>query len=281
MKQQKMFIIWALLLAVVALPASAQSFRSNDIEASFMSGFGGSAVVGDGEIIVGSTGQTQTPGELYIYKKDGDEWKEAGRIKASDGADDNRFGRALALHGSTLLIGSTLQDAPQGAAYIFTKDAEGNWTESAKLVPSETEENYGRAVALNDNFAFVATVSKNGTKGGVYVFHNAGDGNWEEHSILMPEDLEEGDYFGLSISMSGDKVIVGAPAYQRDDYAGSAYVFGYDAASNMWKQETKLEVADLDSRSAFGHSVLVFENYAAIGVPGDNQGTGGGTPVGP
>ena len=74
MKQQKMFIIWALLLAVVALPASAQSFRSNDIEASFMSGFGGSAVVGDGEIIVGSTGQTQTPGELYIYKKDGDEW---------------------------------------------------------------------------------------------------------------------------------------------------------------------------------------------------------------
>lgn len=275
MKQQKILFIWALLLAVVALPVSAQSYLPNDAGSTFnMTGFGGSAVVGDGEIIVGSTGQTSDAGQLYIYTKQDGEWTESGRILASDGANDNRFGRALALHGSTLLVGATLQDAPQGAAYIFEKGDDGMWKESAKLIPSETEENYGRAVAVNDNFALIATVSKGGGKGAVYVFHKSGDGTWEEHSVLMPEDLQQGDFFGLSVSLSGNRAIVGAPAYQREDYAGSAYVFAYDAASNEWKQEEKLEVADMDSRSAFGHAVIAYENYAAIGVPGDNQGTG-------
>ena len=275
MKQQKTLFIWTLLLAVMALPATAQSYLPNNAEASYiMSGFGGSAVIGDGEIIVGSTGQTSSAGELYVYKKDGGEWKEAGRIMASDGGEDNRFGRAMALHGSTLVVGATLQDAPQGAAYVFSKGEDGMWSQTAKLVPSETEENYGRAVAVNDKFALVATVSKGGGKGGVYVFHNAGDGNWEEHSLLMPEELQQGDFFGLSVSLSGNTAIIGAPAYQREDHAGSAFVFNYDEASNMWKQVSKLEVPEMDHRSAFGHSVLVFDNYAAVGVPGDNQGTG-------
>ena len=274
MKQQTSLLIWALLLAVVAMPVTAQSYRSNDAEAGFLTGFGGSAVVGDGEIIVGSTGQTQNAGELYIYKKEGNEWAEAGRIMASDGANDNRFGRALALHGSTLVVGATLQDAPQGAAYVFTKGDDGMWAQSAKLVPSETEENYGRAVAVNDDFALVATVSKNAARGGVYVFHNAGDGNWEEHSMLIPEGLEEGDYFGLSMALSGNHAIIGAPAYGNEGSAGAAYIFAYDEASNMWKQELKLDMPEMDHRGRFGHSVLIYQNYAAVGVPGDNQGTG-------
>ena len=274
MKEQKTIFIWALLLAVMAVPVSAQSYRSDDTEANFLTGFGGSAVVGDGEIIVGSTGQTQSPGQLYVYQKVDGEWTETSRIMAEDGSDDNRFGRVMALHGSNLLVGSTLQDAPTGSAYIFKKGDDGTWMQAAKLAPSETEENYGRAVAINDEFAVVATVSKNDAKGAVYVFHNAGDGEWKEHSILMPDDLVSGDYFGLSVSLSGDKLIVGAPAYNRQDFGGSAYIFGYDAASNMWKQEEKLEIEEMDSRSAFGHSVMMYNNYVVVGAPNEDQGTG-------
>ena len=93
MKQQKTFFIWALLMAVVALPASAQSFRSSDSGTEYMSQFGGTVAVGNGEVIVGSTGQTQSAGELYVYTKDGDSWVESGRISAENGNDDNRFGR--------------------------------------------------------------------------------------------------------------------------------------------------------------------------------------------
>lgn len=274
MKQQKFMLIWALLLAVVAMPATAQSYRSNDAEVGLMTGFGGSAVVGDGEIIVGSTGQTQSAGELYVYKKEGGEWTEAGRIMASDGVDDNRFGRVMTLHGSTLLVGATLQDAPQGAAYIYSKGDDGTWSETAKLVPSEAEENYGRAVALNDKFALVATVSKDSTRGAVYVFQNMGDGNWEEKALLKPDDLQVGDYFGLSVSLAGNHAIIGAPAYGNESHAGAAYIFAYEEASNTWKQEAKLDAGDMDHRGRYGHSVLVYESYAVVGIPGDNQGTG-------
>ena len=109
----------------------------------------------------------------------------------------------------------------------------------AVLQPEQAVDAYGRAVAVTDNFAFVATVATGGGKGSVHVFKNDGENNWMEHSTLMPEDLQENDWFGVSVSASGDKVLVGAPAYNRQDYAGSAYMFVYDSAADMWKPRNK------------------------------------------
>ena len=92
------------------LPANAQTYRSDDT-AIQLQGFGGAAVIGGGEVLVGSVGQTSGPGEVYIFRVTMDgEWKEAARLMASDGDADNRFGRAMAIDGSTLLIGATVQN---------------------------------------------------------------------------------------------------------------------------------------------------------------------------
>ena len=272
MKHQKPFIIWT-LLALFALPAAGQSLYTGDNPA-VLAGFGGAAVVGDGEIIVGSTSSTMRAGELYVYTKDGEMWLETGRIMASDGTPDNRFGRALTLHGSTLLAGATQQDGSTGATYIFDKDADGMWKETAKLVPADIQEgdNYGRAVALSDNYAFAATVGQNEGTGAVYAFHKKDD-TWSEHGKIVAEDGQSGDFFGLSISAKGDKVLVGSPAYNRQDASGAAYIFSYDDESGMWKQEARLE-AELENRSAFGGAVLLIDGFAMIGAPGVDQGTG-------
>ena len=68
---------------------------------------------------------------------------------------------------------------------------------------------------------------------------NDADGDWMEKQMLVPEDLESGDFFGLSVSASGDRVLIGAPAYQRQDAPGAAYVYKYDEGSGMWMQEAK------------------------------------------
>ncbi len=276
MKQQLFTYLTAFLFVTFVPPVSAQTLIQSDAETSeeIQTLFGGSAVVSGDEIIVGSTYETTATGELHVYRKEGGAWKEAARISASDGVEDNRFGRSLALNGSTLLVGATLQDGPSGAAYIFQKNADGTWIEQAKLVPAEVADSYGRAVALNDNFAFISTVSKDENRGVVYVFQRDGEEGWREHSMLQPEELEPDDWFGVSLSVFEDRLIVGAPAYEREDFGGSAYVFGYDSASGMWKQEDRMVADEADPGSRFGHAALLYEDFAVIGAFSHNRGAG-------
>lgn len=272
MKRHVPFFVWAMVLVLVGLPANAQTYRSDDNSIQ-LQGFGGSAVISDGDVIVGSVGQTSGPGEVYIFRDADGEWTEATRLKASDGDDDNRFGRAMALDGSTLLVGATVQDESRGAVYVFKKDADGNWMEASKLLPESIAEgdNYGRTLAVSDGLAYAASLGRGEGKGSVFTFHQNADGEWMEKETLMPEDLESGDYFGLSISASGDRVLIGAPAYQRQDAPGSAYLFKFDADSGTWMQEAKLMDEDLDGRAAYGASALLYENFAIVGAPGVDE----------
>lgn len=273
MKRHVQFFVCAIALLLASMPANAQSYRSDDTANQLLQGFGGSAVIGGGDVIVGSVGQTSTTGEVYIYRKMDGEWKEATRLMAADGGSDNRFGRAMALDGSTLLIGATVQDDNKGAVYVFNKDASGNWMESTKLTPASIKEgdNYGRTLALSGDMAYTATVGLDEGKGAVFAFARGDDGEWMEKTMLRPDSIKSGDYFGLSMAASGDRLIVGAPAYQRQDAPGAAYIFKYDAGSGTWKEEAKLEDADLDGRAAFGASTMLYENYAVVGAPGVDE----------
>ena len=164
-------------LVLVALPANAQTYRS-DATALQLAGFGGATVIGDGDVIVGSVGQTTNTGEVYVFRDVDGEWQEAARLSASDGETDNRFGRAMALDGNTLLIGATVQDANKGAVYVFNKDADGNWVESSKMIPESINEgdNYGRVLSVSGDFAYAATIGRDEGKGAVYGFHRNDDG---------------------------------------------------------------------------------------------------------
>lgn len=258
---------------LLALPVNAQTYRSDNTANTLLQGFGGAAVIGNGEVLVGSVGQTSGTGEVYVFRNMEDKWKEATRLQASNGDNDNRFGRAMALDGNTLLVGATVQNNNEGAVYVFERDAAGNWAEKGTLVPESIAEgdNYGRTLAISGDFAFAATVGHNEGRGAVFAFQKDADGNWVEKQMLVPEDIQAGDFFGLSISAAGNRVVIGAPAYQRQDAAGAAYVFKYDEASGMWSEETKLEDTELDGRSAFGAAALINGTYAIVGAPGVNE----------
>lgn len=259
-------------LSLVSFTANAQSYRSDDT-AMKLQGFGGAAVIGGGDVIVGSVGQTSKTGEVYVFRNMDGEWKEAARLMASDGSDDNRFGRAMAMDDETLLIGATVQDANKGAVYVFAKDADGNWVEQSKMVPASVKEgdNYGRTLALAGDLAYAATVGLDEGMGAVFTFHKNADGEWMEKEMMRPEGIEQGDYFGLSVSADGNRVIVGAPAYQRQDAPGAAYIYEFDAASGSWMQKAKLEDADLDGRAGFGAYTHLSGNYALVSAPGADQ----------
>ena len=81
------------------------------------------AMTADGAtIMVGASGHANLTGAAYVFHH-GTTWRQTGELTASDGAQLDEFGYAVALSptGSTALIGAYGRDADIGAAYVFTR----------------------------------------------------------------------------------------------------------------------------------------------------------------
>lgn len=200
------------------------------------------------------------------------------RVTASDAARFDSFGRAVAVSGGTVLIGAFWDDddgidVDSGSAYIFNFDGRV-WVQVQKLVASDGVSNnwFGHAVTLEGDVAMVGAVQHihSGHNGAVYVFRRDGT-TWAQEQELLALDSVVGDGFGASVSISGDRVIIGSPS--DDDIAlgaGSAYVFRFDAEAGEWVQEQKLFAADGETADNFGLSVAMSGDVAVIGSPGQD-----------
>ena len=88
---------------------------------------------------------------------------------------------------------------------------------------------------------------------------------------LTASDAAAFDRFGNSVSIDGDRVVVGA----RDDddagtRSGSAYIFHFDGTS--WSQETKLTASDAAAGDQFGESVSIDGDRVVVGAWQDDDG---------
>ncbi len=73
---------------------------------------------------------------------------------------------------------------------------------------------------------------------------------------LTASDGAEDDYFGVSVSISGDTLVVGADFDDDNgDDSGSAYVFRYNGSA--WDEGTKLTASDGAKDDYFGVSVSI------------------------
>ncbi|MHC4767042.1 MAG: right-handed parallel beta-helix repeat-containing protein, partial [Planctomycetota bacterium] len=108
--------------------------------------------------------------------------------------------------------------------------------------------------------------------GSAYVFRWNG-ASWVQEQKFLAAGGAGGDYFGLSVSVSGDVIVVGAPA---NDVTGSAYVYRWNGAS--WVQEPKLQAGDGEGADYFGIRVSVSGDLAVVGAyRDDDNGTNSGS----
>ncbi|ETR67294.1 MAG: alpha beta-propellor repeat-containing integrin [Candidatus Magnetoglobus multicellularis str. Araruama] len=87
---------------------------------------------------------------------------------------------------------------------------------------------------------------------------------------IQASDYASSDYFGRSVSISGNYAIVGA--YADDDLgsaSGSAYIFLRDGST--WNQQAKLTASDGEANDNFGWSVDISDDYAIIGAYADDD----------
>jgi len=215
-------------------------------------------------------------GSAYVFRLDGTSWQEETKLIASDGMEDDAFGRSVVVVGDVAIIGApnTSDNGDwSGSAYIFRNDG-SNWIEEAKLLASDgaAEDYFGASVALSNDTAVIGAWGDDdlGTySGSAYIFRYDGS-TWIEEAKLTASDGAAGDYFGChgSVAIDGDRIVVGS---QRDDDlgydCGSAYVFRCEDA--MWIEEAKLAASDAWVRDRFGSSVAICGGSIVVGSPGN------------
>ena len=163
-----------------------------------------------------------------------------------------------------LLIGATLS-----LLFVFMFGSKTFATTEAKLLASDgaAEDRFGISVSISGDVALVGAHydDDNGTKSGsVYVFRWNGS-SWVEEQKLLASDGSADDSFGVSVSISGDVALVGAPGEDKIvPYSGKVYVFRWNGSS--WVEEQKLLASDGAAGEMFGTSVSISENVALVGA---------------
>jgi hypothetical protein len=185
-------------------------------------------------------------GKAYIFVKPDTGWldnlTETAQLTAGGGRGWACFGSSVANNDDTIVVGASSENASSGAAYIFEKP-DGGWastgTYAARLSAQVSrrgrhDDQFGASVAISGNSVAIgapaASIGKNYKQGVAYLFAKPTTG-WSttEHYTAMLKSLNGTDEngFGLSVSISGDTIVAGAPGADIDGniHKGAAYIF--------------------------------------------------------
>jgi hypothetical protein len=234
-------------------------------------GFGLSVALDEDTALVGAPsaepGAIPDQGAAYVFTRSGSSWSEQQTLSAGDGAAEDDFGAAVAVDGSTAIVGATgAGDNGQGAAYVFTFDG-ASWTEQQQLTAGDGApgDGFGGALAL-DGATLIVGASWAGDigQGAAYVFTFNG-ASWSELQMLTAGDGAVDDYFGASVALDGDTAVVGAAGANvgDNDDQGAAYVF-YRDGGVVWSEQQKLTAGDGTEDDEFGSSVALAGDTAII-----------------
>ena len=215
--------------------------------------FGSAVVSGPREILVGEPINQYSPGLVNIFRLENGQWRKVAALTAPEGHALDRFGRSLDMAGDRLLVGATsIDDSTRGGAFLYERDRSGTWQLVTKLTPAGigAGDAYGRAVRLNQDEAYVVSWGANQGRGSISMWRRGANGQWTEAPAITASDGQQGNFFGSSISISGNTMVVGAA--QKDTSRGSVYVFSREQPSGLWVEQARFRPADMPAGASFG-----------------------------
>jgi len=244
-----------------------------------------------------------------------------GYLKASGGRA-GRFGHSVSLSddGNTLAVGAiseasstsginTIPDnlawPDAGAAYVFVYSG-SNWSQQAYVKASNTDSNdfFGFSVSLSGdgNTLAVGALGESSSTSGidtipdnlaawagaVYVFRRSGS-NWSQQAYVKASNTDSNDFFGFSVSLSGDGNTLAVGAWGESSstsgintipdnlasHAGAVYVFSRSFSD--WSQQAYVKASNTDTSDRFGQSVSLSGdgNTLAVGAIREHSSTSG------
>ena len=254
----------------------------------------GHAVAIDGDLMaVGASAAdvngVNGAGAAYLFRRDTGAptgWTEFKKLTVALPEVNERYGAHVALDGDVLAVGATARNvganSDVGVVYLYERNQGGadNWGLRTTLSePLGGFASYGSAVALDGGLLLVGAKGAFQLRGAAYLYDRRVD--WGKIKELRDVDGVTTDYFGETVAIDGDTIVVGQPMYtlsSRADNSGAAFVFGRDQEGpNNWGKVAQLVINSAEANSRFGSAVAL--DGATIVVGASNASSGGNTPV--
>ncbi|HEX8999364.1 MAG TPA: hypothetical protein VGB07_05660, partial [Blastocatellia bacterium] len=248
-------------------------------------------------------------GAAYVFTRSAGVWSQQAYLKASNTGASDQFGWSVAVSGDTVVIGARNESSNatgingnqtdnsamiSGAAYVFIRSGV-TWTQQAYLKASNTGtgDMFGYSVSVSGDTVVVGAWSEDSNATGIngdqtnnlgfdsgaaYVFTRSADVWTQQAYLKASSNTGFRKYFGWSVAVSGDTVVVGAPyedsnatgvngnpADNSATNSGAAYVFTRSAG--VWTQQAYLKASNAGVNDAFGWSVAVSGDTVAVATP--------------
>lgn len=233
---------------------------------------------------VGAVAAQQAPGS----------WEQTAKFVAEDARSEDFAGGAVALDGTVAAVGaapSVWNGQTPGRVYVYEQGPQG-WVQTATLTGGAIgyADQFGRDVALQGDTLIVGAptadssdVSDAAFAGAVYVFERTSTG-WVQTSKFTADDVtatdeEMKDWFGWSVALDGDRLVVGTPKATPHGLTweeGAVYVF--ERSGDSWTQTAKIISPDpSEDQHRFGTAVDVHGDALVVGTYWDDtKATGAG-----
>lgn len=256
--------------------------------------FGMSVCIKDDYMIIGSKSETDAneqnrlsgAGAAYIFAKNqggADNWGFVKKVTSPNRKVNEYFGNSVAIDGNNAIAGVYYE--PRG--YVLEKNAGGtnNWGSVATLIPQtgNGSNSFGGKVAISGEYVVVGAYSdyNSGTgpevqeTGSAHIFKKTlgGANSWGLAKKIMAPPIAESASFGMSVSIDGDQVVVGAPRERVMEGStllysvGAAYLFSKNNGGlDQWGLGKKLTADVRRDRSNFGCSVAIRGGTVVVGA---------------
>jgi len=239
-------------------------------------------------------------GEVYFYRKSGSAWTFVQNIAPTDLANSDYYGTTVAMDTDYVAVGATGQDnttfayADAGAVYIYAFGG-GAWNFQQKLQGSTAKAQFGFAISISSNMLAVGApwaTTYNNTSSSVFIYSRTGS-TWTQTTYLFVYNFEivpeaglitpvSGSAisianltFGISVSLSGNTLLIGASGGTDYPNGGSSYytdrvgaVYIYKNLSGSTFTRTHIiQSEDPAYGDLFGESLSILGNQYIIGSP--------------
>lgn len=203
------------------------------------------------------------------------------QVYALDGYAGDQFGSSVCIEGDTAIIGAYQADGlavDSGAAYVFDRQA-GTlepWNLQRKIMANDgaSGDMLGISADLSGDIVVLGAPGDDDHgwgSGAAYAFSRdvGGTGQWGQIQKFAPADTLAGDYFGYSVGIWANRIVLGAPysdAFGADE--GTAYLY----ESGVFK--TKFDGFITGPGDHLGYSVAIDGDFVAAGAPNNGYNAG-------
>ncbi|MCA9497265.1 MAG: hypothetical protein KC589_10060 [Nanoarchaeota archaeon] len=247
------------------------------------SGFFGNSVSISGDYAIVGVSAEDAPlsasGRAYVFKRNvsDDSFYELDILNSSNPEASGNFGKSVSISGDYIVVGALYEDAPlaaSGRAYVFKRNISDDSFYELDILNSSNPEIsglFGYGVSISGDYVVVGAYAEDAPLSGsgrAYVFkRNATDDSFYEVAVLNSSNPEVSGNFGISVSNSGDYVVVGA--YYEDAPLGSSgrvYVFKRNVSDDSFYEVAVLNSSNPESGGFFGRVVSISGDYIVVGA---------------